>query len=339
MSDNEAFFARKFDSSFGNYVEGKDDTLHPEFMDKQPHYGLTETQYFGFVIPEHAIHGFLYLWHHPNLGVVSAGPLVYQGKKTSSLAAELFDYRLYMPDKQLNGGLEKFTLDNSYSVEMPEHGRTFYLRYDDPQRQNYYDLTYNAVSDPMMWPNNTHFEQVMKVTGELSLRGNKYDIDCYHIRDRSWGEARLEDPMPAPPAIWATGVFDENFAFNLTAHDDPELNPIWRDKFDLPADKTLKFGWLIVDGEPVTVANAHVLTTYNRNTMIPTNIHMQVTDAKGREFDIHGEVVANCVIGTWLNLRVPVCMTRWTCNGRIGWGDSQGIQWTDFVQAFPPSAE
>ncbi len=339
MSDNEAFFSRNFDASFGRYEYNRDDSLHPEYRELQPHYGLTETQYFGFNIPEENIHAFLYLWHHPNLEVVSAGPMIYQGSKQSSLAAECFDYRLYMPDSQLNGGLQSFTLDNSYSVEMLEPGKQFRLQYHDPLRKNRFNLIYDAVSEPVMWPNNSHFEQVMHVSGELLLRGKSYDVDCFHIRDRSWGEARLEDPMPAPPATWTTGVFGEDFAFNLTAHDDPALNPIWKDSFDLPGDKSLKFGWLIVDGEPVTVAKTQNLTSYNSRNLVPDSIRMLVTDSRGREYDIRGEVVANSVISTWLNLRVPVCLTRWSCNGRTGWGDVQEVQWTDFVRDFLPNGK
>jgi len=337
MARNESYFIQNFASDFGTYDVSRDETFHPECRTSQPHHALTETQYFGFCIPEHNIHAFLYLWHHPNLGVVSAGPLVFQGKKAISLACELIDYRQYIPDSQLGGGYTKFELESSYAVTMVEPGRKFHLRYNDPARQNSYDLMFTGVSAPMVWSTSRHFEQVMRVEGDLSLRGKRYRVDGFNIRDRSWGEARLEDPVPGPPAVWTTGTFDADFAFNVTSLNHPDLNPIWKSRFSIDPEKTLKFGWLIVDGAPVAAKSVRAVTHYDRATLMADRMEMEVTDMRGRVFNIKGTVVAAAPLNTWLNLRVPICLTRWECNGRVGWGDIQEAQWTDFLQTFHPS--
>lgn len=333
MSKNEAYFMQNFAHEFGTCRDG-DEQMQLQYREKQPHYGLTETQFFGFSIPEHDIHAFLYLWYHPNLEVVSGGPIVFQGKKSVQLAAELIDYRGYLPASQMNGDLTNYRLDNSYQVEMLEPARKFRLRYDDPARQNRYDLEYTAVSAPMMWPSSRHFEQVMKVEGELILRGARYDVGGFNIRDRSWGEARLEDPNPGPPACWMTCTFGEDFAFNVTAIDHPDRNPLWKDKFTVDPASVTKFGWMIVDGEPVVVERTVKHTTYNPLTLLPERIVMDVHDTSGRHFAITGTVQAALPLMTWHNARVPICLTRWECNGRVGYGDIQEAQWTDFIQAF-----
>src|SRR5262245_18244156 len=51
--------------------------LHRDYLREKPHYALTQTQYFGFSIPQHNVHALLMLWHHPNLGVISGGPMVW----------------------------------------------------------------------------------------------------------------------------------------------------------------------------------------------------------------------------------------------------------------------
>jgi hypothetical protein len=261
---------------------------------------------------------------------------VFQGHKTISLASEMFDYRQYLPDSQLKDDLTHFTLENSYSVEMLEPGRVFRLRYDDPERKNRYDLLYTAVAAPMVWPSSRHYEQVMRVEGDLLLRGRSYRVGGYNVRDRSWGEARLENPNPGPPNLWTTGTFGDDFAFNVTAYDDPLRNPLWKDRFPVESHKALKFGWLMVDGEATAIKSASNITHYDRATLIPTSMEMEVTDVKGRVFDIKGMVIASVPLNTWLNLRVPICSARWTCNGRIGYGDIQEAQWTDYLQAYHP---
>jgi hypothetical protein len=333
MSRNESYFIQQYDKRFGRY-DVADEGVHLQFKSEQPHYALTETQYFGFSIPEHEIHAFLYLWYHPNLKVVSAGPLVFQGIKTISLAAELFDYRNFMPDSQFPRGLTSFQLDNSYEVQMLEPGRVFRVKYSDSGRRNSFDILYTAVSDPMVWASSRHFEQVMKVEGELTLRGKHYDVGGFNVRDRSWGEARLETPVEGPSVSWMTGVFDEGFSFNVTCLDHPDLNPIWADTFSVDPAKAHKNGWIIVDGEPLIIESARKRSTYDRDSLIQQSTEVEVRDTRGRVFNIKGRVVAAAPFNTWPNLRVPICLTRWECNGKVGWGDIQEAQWTDFLSAY-----
>ena len=330
MSENQAYFTRTFEKRLGTY-ELRDEDIHPEAMREQPHYGLTETQYFGFCIPEHRIHAFLYLWYHPNLKVVSGGPIVFQGIKPISLSVELTDYLDFMPDSRLTGGLRSFRFDNSYQVEMLEPGRKFRARYSNPERRNSFDILYTAVSEPMVWASSRHFEQVMKVEGHLELRGKAYEVGGFNIRDRSWGEARLEDPVPGPPIAWMTATFDESFAFNVTALDHPDLKPMWAGKFAVDPEKIDKGGWMIVDGKPVAVQSTRKRSTYDPVTLMPTGTEMEITDVNGRTFNVKGTVLAATPFNTWPNLRVPICLTRWECNGKVGYGDIQEAQWTDFL--------
>lgn len=333
MSENQAYFIQNFEARFGDY-EQDHEQMQPHYRAIQPHHGLTETQFFGFSIPDKGIHAFLYLWLHPNLDVVSGGPIVWQGFKSIQHAAELFDYRSYLPLSKLEGDLTHYRLESSYSVEMTEPGRAFRLSYEDPLRGNAFDLSYQAVSEVMMWPSSRHYEQVMKVDGTLHLRGERHVVDGFNIRGRSWGEARLENPNPGPPACWMIGTFGPDFAFNITAADHPDLDPVWKDVFDVDPATVSKFGWMIVDGEAVTVERTIKRTTYHAQTLMPERIEMEVFDTKGRKHDIVGTMKAALPFNTWPNLRVPICLAQWECKGRIGHGDTQEAQWTDFITAF-----
>ena len=183
---------------FGRPVPA-DDLLHPEMNAAVEHETLSETQYFSFSIPEAKIHSNLYLWHHPNLGVVSGGAWVWQGSKRHPVEAELNDFRLFMRDDRLQNDLHDYRLANGYGVKVIEPLKRFHVTYRDDDRRNSFDLEFTGLIPPVMTADNTHFEQPMKVRGELVLRGTRHDVDCFTIRDRSWGKPRQKDLSPLPP--------------------------------------------------------------------------------------------------------------------------------------------
>jgi hypothetical protein len=330
---NEAFFNRTFDSRFGTYSVS-DERLHRSLWPSKPHYALSETQYLSFSIPEQRIHAFLHFWYHPNLKTICGGAVVFQGLRPVHLGVELYDYRAYMGDSVFAQDLDAFTFDNSYSVEMIEPGKQFRVRYDDPARHNRFNVLLTAVSEPMMWPDNRHFEQVMRTTGELVLRGKRHTVDGYSIRDRSWGEARMEVVMPGPSNSWAVGTFDQDFAFLATGTDHPDAQPLWAGKYDRAVTKSLAFGWVIHQGKRSPVIECRKRIHYDRITMMPTGIDMELTTGDGGNFRLEGTSVAGTPLPLWPNVRVPVCLIRWRYVERIGWGELQDAQWNDFIFDF-----
>lgn len=332
--DTEAFFTVPVDAETWRpdiETEGEPDELHPCWKERNPHYALTETLYFNFLVPEEKLSALLYMWHHPNLGVVSAGPLVFRGIRQDVFEADIFDYRAWMSDADLPTDLGRVQFDNGYTVE--KTGRSFHLTYSDSFTGNAIDIWQNPVSDRIFWPGGKHFEQVMRVTGEVLLDGRRIAVDSYSVRDRSWGEARLEAPVNAPPPAWITGVFNEGFAFNVTATDDPTRDPVWAGAFDIRTQDALKFGWIIFDGKTTAITSISKKTIYSGNRLMPTGLHMRVTDQDGRTFDISGTVEASIPFSPSPNVRAIIAMARWECDGQLGYGEIQDIQWLSSMRS------
>lgn len=324
----DQYFVNYYQPSFGEY-EPRHERLHPEDRQEKPHYALTETQYFGFFVPEAQIHCFTWIWHHPNLNSVQGGTMAWKGIKPISLGCELFDLRGHMDGSVLND-FRTYTLDSHLTVSHADPFQ-FTLKYDDPERDNHFEVVQQGVSEVLMWPSNKHFEQVMKCEGSITLRGETHKVDCYSVRDRSWGEYRLEDPMAIPPNSWVTGVFGEDFSFLVTCMDDPALSPIWCDDFTVNAKSLLRFGWMVVDGDKVAVRSARSLTEYEKDTLLPTAMRLEIEDERGRNYELTGRVTAATPLTNWLNVRVPICLIEWQCNGRKGIGEIQMAQFTDFI--------
>jgi hypothetical protein len=121
-------------------AEAADDYLHTELCREVGKHTCAETQFFGFSIPEHQIHGINYIRQHPNMGHMLGGALVFQGVKRQFLASEIADYRLFMTDDALDGDLHSVTLENSYHTEIIEPMARFRTSYLDAPRKNSFDI-------------------------------------------------------------------------------------------------------------------------------------------------------------------------------------------------------
>ena len=190
----KAFYEAK-NTGFAD-ADPNDEYFHPAAAEREPGPELTETQYIGFNIPEERIHALCYLWHHPNLGVVSGGAWAWRGIKSSSLGCELFDMLTYVDDRCLGDDPHHLSLPNGYQVDIVEPLELLRLRYEDTTRRNAFEIEVEAVAPPMVLETGFHFEQPMKVTGTLTLRGVDYAVDGYSVRDRSWGQLRRERSTP-----------------------------------------------------------------------------------------------------------------------------------------------
>jgi hypothetical protein len=310
------------------------DLLHPESRAQEPGDSLTETQYLGFNVPGEDIHGLCYMWHHPNLGVVTGGAWVWQGVKRHNLQSEIFDIVTYTSDACLRNDLYDYELENGYHVTTLEPLKRHRIRYCDAERDNSFDIELEAVMPAVVLSSGKHLEQGMRARGELTLGGREFEVDCFTVRDRSWGQLRSERHTTAPPMAWMTCVFSEDFGFGCTAFDDVAGDPEWRDTFEIPGADNVKGGWVYRDGELVPVVSATKRTFRDPDSLFPTSVELTITDATGRTYPLRGEVRAAANWRTWHNFESIICLTRWRIGDTVGHGDIQECQWSDYIRAF-----
>ena len=330
MSDDKPFFISQ-NRGFGA-IDASDELLHPAKNALVKADSLTETQYFAFCIPEHRIHAYGYLWHHPNLKVVGGGLFVWQGHKRTVTHGELCDYRNYMSDSVLRNDLHEYRLDNGYGVKVIEPLKRHRLSYADPARGNVVELDYEAVSPPVMFADGNHFEQAMRVKGKLLLRGQPYDVDCYTLRDRSWGKPRPEDNLPLPGASWMQGVFNERFAFSCNMFDQADSShELAGTALALPAERTLNGGWIYRDGTVGRLVSGTKRIEREPESRMPRKVELRITDEFGRQLEIRGTSIASTAWMPWSNIFMPITLMRWECEGLIAHGDCQEGVWNDYL--------
>lgn len=330
MSDDKPFFISQ-NSGFGP-IDAADELLHPAKNALVKTDSLTETQYFGFCIPERAIHAYGYLWHHPNLHVVGGGLFVWRGHKRTVTHGELCDYRNYMSDRVLEDDLHDYRLENGYGVKVVEPLKRHRLTYADPARHNLVEIDYEAVSPPVMFADGNHFEQAMQARGRLVLRGESFDVDCFTLRDRSWGKSRPEDNLPLPGASWMQGVFGEDLAFSCNVFDQVQTSvELAGTPLALPEGRTLNGGWIHRDQRVGRLVKASKRIERVPGSRMPRKVELEITDELGRTLRIDGQSIASTAWMPWSNIFMPITLMRWDCEGRIAHGDCQEGVWNDYL--------
>ena len=329
--DKLPFFLKK-NTGLG-FIKPEDDLLHPASFKGVDDDSATETQYFGFSIPEENIHALTYCWWHPNLKVVSGGIFVFQGVKEHTPMAELCDWRTFMSDKAIAKDLHEFRFDNGYGVKILEANKRFHITYDSPAEQNFVDVIAEATLPAVMFADGNHFEQTMKMKGKLTLRGKKYEVDCYSVRDRSWGKPRPETLMPLPPMSWMVGTFSDDFSFNCTVFDHASGQPERNGKFVMPDDQALNGGWVYRDAKVGRIVTAHKRVTRGAGSTVCAGIDLQFTDEHGREFKMKATLSASCPIQPWNNTWMVINLMRWECDGLVGHGDNQEAFWGTYLNS------
>ena len=336
MRQNTSYFMNaQVADSFGQ-AHPHDEGMHRDERDRVSDPALVETVFCGFSVPEADIHCLNYVWLHPNLRLMSGGAWCWQGFKRTQLEAELFDMRDFVPDTSITddrGDLVDVTLPNGYRYQVLKPLEQIRMSYDDPGRRNAFDVTATAVMPPAMLPSNRHFDQVMRTAGTLTLRGEEFQVDGFSVRDRSWGEARTEDPAAMSGIHWLMATFGDDYAVHVTGLEDPETAQ-WRGRFaeEATLSQAMNRGWVWKDGQLRTVTSVHIETEWDLAGRWQIAHRVVAIDESGVEHRMHGEIRAVANWHTWSNVRMSVGLARWECDGRVGHGDSQVAMWTDFVR-------
>jgi hypothetical protein len=307
--------------NFFTLMKPEDEYLHVPPADARSDF--TETNMFGFNIPEAGIDCLIYFWHHAVLKSTTGGIMCWQGVKTHHIECECFDYQNYMP-------LPQNPMDCSYpcgvTVKMIKPLEEFHVTYDNPALGNHLDLHLKAVMPPACRYNGGHLTQAMKTSGELVLRGKRYKIDGFHSRDHSWGEHRSEKLQDIPPLAWLVGVIDDSFAFHSLAFDSRRFHPEWQGLYAGLDDSSNSLWGYVRDGDKtIGVIGAEQRTYRGENGVVPVGIDLILKGNNGKSYEITGRLAAMTPLAPWPNMNAHFVLMKWQYGNRIGWGDVQEV--------------
>jgi hypothetical protein len=296
----------------------EDDTFHPPTEDPW----WTETVWFGWMVPERKLLGYFYPAFRPNLGVQFGGVIVFDD--TAELPWELpvfhYDWHLKLP---VGVDLRDAHLPNNMSILAVEPGRVYELGYDTEELQ--LELRYEALMRPMISRGTPpfsvagHLDQPGHVTGRMVLHGEELSVDCFAMRDRSWGPRR-DGRQPKVGYAYATASADSAF---LSVSVDK------RGDFD-----RVSTGFLMRQGTWARLAAGRrdvQRDSYGR----PETITIEANDELGRSVHAVGHAVSRQVFTAYPSMFCWNSLVRWDYEGVVCWGEDQDVwgprRWREYA--------
>jgi len=288
-----------------------DDGFHAHL--KGDDWWFTETAWFSFHHAERALGGWLYTLVRHNIGTISGGAWVWDD--TAHLPWEV-PYSSNLTALRLPSELDlrDATLPNGVSVGVETPTMAYRLGYDDPGRFTA-DLRFEAVLPPRpltagssTFGHSAHFDQIGRVTGTIELAGEPIEIDCWSMRDRTWGRRPEDRPRQA---AYVTGASDDGSGFLAVTNA--------RDGLD-----RVSYGFTQHGDIQVSLVDGERTVSRSREGWI-TEIRIDAVDAAGGSFVAIGSPLSRIIVNRHSFIDIN-SLVRWEVEGAsTWWGEDQDM--------------
>ena len=304
----------------GSTIGPQDDSFHLATNDDP---WWIETNWFSFWVPERALSGTIYPWFRPNLGVAACAVAVWDDAAEQQWEVPYFDYQWQLPWP--GGDLTKLELDNGLTITCVEPLRRYEIGYAHEGLE--LELRFDAVTEPhdvplarMRFVGSAHFDQAGRVTGHMLLNGEKIAVDCYAMRDRSWG------PRPDRGSVrsgYSSGTGSAGGFHSITVAQGD--------------DEPILAGYLLRDGTMADLVKG--TRRVERDNGRPTRVLIEGEDVLGRRFETEGRCANRLAYHARPNIMTWMSLTEWRFDNDVIWGEDQDVwsidRWRDYAHSLP----
>jgi hypothetical protein len=154
-----------------------------------------------------------------------------------------------------------------------------------------------------------HYEQVVRVSGQIVSGNTSWMIEGLGLRDHSWGPRTWQSPKYYR---WLSGVFDEDSAFGLM-------------HLVTPNEKESKKGFMTLEGKSYDLKDVKIDTEYTGADRYHNLINLSLVTTN-KVFQIQGKVMAMLPLRNRKEgkmVRISEGMTEWNMHGKLGYGFSE----------------
>jgi hypothetical protein len=294
-----------------------------------------ETNWFGFLIPERSMRGFVYSGFRTNLGVVMSSVIIWDTDRGSILDTAHYDVRVHLPQPAQD--LDDYTLANGLHVRMDDPLRHWTIEYAGaggmtleldgsammPAVTSHMtrlpdgaDFSHFHRIDPALAALSGHIDLTLMMRGELVLHGERIPIRFPSNHDHSWSSRPEHDHGCG---YFDEGYFGDDLAFHVqTRNTELTSAPVTN-------------GYLLDHGEVVLLKRGE--GRYELDGWYTRRLVYELEDERGRTHVFTGEPTAAFVLPTWPNQFNIAAVTRWTHDGETGWGEYKWHWETSAMQA------
>jgi hypothetical protein len=308
----------------------------------------TETNWWSWNVPKRKIGGWIHAPYYPNRKTVTWRVFVWDdsGYDPARMAYYKKCEEVPMPDAP---DLRDIIFPGGgHSLKMLEPGMKYHIAYDDKSRDFALDFTFSGSHPPHRaqpgeppFINTPHYDQVGHVLGTMTLRGEVIPLDCYSVRDRTWG------PRGGPHAA-SPKVYESDLA-RVKHPGGPRWREIERERgrgriqyifghaggdtgflgFVRPADgnaegwSPMNAGYVLRGGVFSALDKTKCRMRSFRDPATGWCSHMQaeLTDQSGRTMQAEGFAVSRMSEAGYGTNQ----LMRWDFDGKTGWGEEQDV--------------
>lgn len=285
-------------------IGARDEIFHPAGDDPD----WNESAWFGFSIPERDINGFLYFFHDVRTGVSGGGPALWDPSGEDIYDCLFYDWRWRQPPTE-TVDFRDFLLPNTSRHQVVEPMHRYRLSYDALGLT--LDLEWTSVMAPHVLGHGgagSHFDQPGRMTGSLTLDGDRLEVDCYALRDRTWGPHR-PGARRSGDYLWAIASPQEHWHALAMAKAQPGPDMVIG-------------GYLVRDGELGELVRGERRVLHRHNGA-PAKVVLDAEDDRGRVLHAEGDVRTALRWLGWPGRLTFWTLTDWRWDGLQGWGEDQ----------------
>ena len=291
-----------------------------------------ETAWFTVIVPERKISCYIYPWVRANQSLFGGGVMVWDDRGRYPQDAVHWDYEWSYPYPVL-GDLRDIIYPDGLRIQCLEPLTKYHLSYVHPQCS--LDVMFEALLPPhavLGGDDETegagtfagHLDQQGHVTGRLVLGDEEHAVDCYTMRDRSWGR-RVPTPGMHVGYDLATSATS---AFVALSQPDAAGSPI------VPG-----FGYIWRDGESAPLAGG--TRVLERDGVWPTRVILEAKDTLGRTVRGVGECINHITFQNLPSMLNFVSTVHWQFDAGYdvteSWGEMQDVWDVERYRAFSRS--
>jgi hypothetical protein len=270
-----------------------------------------ESVWFSFTEPERRLHGFVQYYFRPNMGMLNGGPVMWDPSGNFQWNCLYYNWSHL---QAMPPGAEKFdmTARNSLSVRVIEPLERYSIRYDKDGVE--LDLEWRAIGpihelgtgdSGQQATGRFHLEQPGRMRGTIRQGGLPIAIDCYSMRDTSFGPREYES-LASGGYFW--GIANDSSFHAIAMGDGDEQRVIG--------------GFIWRDGKMSSLASGtRRVTEYG--AFGPRRVLFEATDELGREIRATGAVDEGLIFTGYTDHTVVWSLVEWDSGGLTHWGDNQ----------------
>ena len=273
----------------------------------------TETYWYSFFVPERALGGWIYTSLKGTAGVCAGGAWIWDATASEPWRSPFYENFSWLRLGAQPDAPGHLAFPTGTQITVREPLMAYDLVHDDRDRLRL-DLRFDALEVPVPlrsgtppYPKAHHFDQTGHVTGTIVLDGETIPVDCYAMRDRSWGP-RPERGSMRIGYVWAAAPDTTFLTYSLPDGDIDSIHT----------------GYYRV-GDSV----AHI--TSGRRTVIRDEEHNWVTgmtveavDELGRQLYAEGRAISRLVHMGSTSICINTSM-EWSIDGVVVHGEDQDV--------------